>query len=179
MRILAPLILSFLIILYLSASSVEVRADANASGVCGTSQTCNINLSGNSCYPCNQTYYASITNVHWTSSNRTLGFTANGDSGTSATTNVTIPKSAVLNQSAANIKIYVKYALLPSSQVKIRTNSTDFFTAFNVTFASPVNAAISLGIVGVSTFPATSLSLLSLLLLAAIPSLRKKPHTPA
>ena len=162
--------------LFLSTGSLEVRADSNASGVCGTGQICNINLASNGCMRCNSTGVVYITNVQWFASNKTLTFTANGDPGVSATNNVTIPKGAVLNQNSANIKVYVKGSLLPNYLVKIKMNSTAFFTAFNVTFASPVSAAISLGIIGVTAFPLPSLVVLGTLFAISIPKLRKPRH---
>jgi hypothetical protein len=174
LRILTVFILSSLIALSLAPSLTQVRADTNASGTCGTSQICSVYIAANGCMACNSTPYVSVSNVHWTASNRTLGFTTDGNSGTSATANVTIPKSAVRGQDATNIKTYVKGALLPSSQVKITMNATCFFTAFNVTFASPVNAALSLGILDIPTFPAASVTLLTILLAAIVPSLRRK-----
>lgn len=141
-------------LLALAPHASEVLADST-SVPCG-SGTCIISATDTTCTgPCNSTAFLRIYDVGYISSNKTLQFTLNS-TGTSALANVTIPKAAVENQNQANLHVYLKGVQLQSSMVKITSNSTSFFTAFNVTFASPVNAAISLGII-IAPIPALSI----------------------
>lgn len=179
MRAVSLFLISFMLLLCLSSRTYEVWAQSSATSPCGSTQTCTINLSANTCSRCNSTIFADISNVHWNATNRTLGFTADGASGGTATANISIPKTAVLNRNAGNIKVYVKGVQVPTSQVRVAMNSTHFFTAFNVTFASPVNAAISLGIIGVSMFPNGLLALLTLLSVAILPISSRKHRNPS
>lgn len=115
---------------------------------------------------------STITGATYNSSANAFHLMFNGTSGTHGYANVTIPKSAVLNQDASKIQVYVNHVLLPSSSLTIRMNSTYFFVYFTFTFQSPVQVDISMGITGISLPP--GISLIALLSTVPILYLRRR-----
>jgi len=72
--------------------------------------------------------------------NHTLIVTFAGPTDTVGFSNVTVPKSDVSNSDPSSITVYRNNTVVPSTQVTITSNSTDFFVYITFTFHSGVRA---------------------------------------
>lgn len=115
---------------------VKVQIDTTARVGCGAGS-------------CTVASNATVSSPSYDPGTGTVHLIVSGTTGSQGYANVTIPKSAVLNQDSSNIKVTVNQMPLPSSALAIRLNSTYFFVYFTFTFHSNVRVDISLGIIGV------------------------------
>ncbi len=90
---------------------------------------------------CNVASNATIAQTQFYLGNHTLIVTFSGPTDTVGFSNVTVPRTDVFNSDQASITVYRNGTIVPSSQVSIVSNSTDFFIYFTFTFHSGVRAA--------------------------------------
>jgi hypothetical protein len=83
---------------------------------------------------------ATIAQILWYSDNHTLIADLSGPKDTVGFSNATVPKSDVYNSNLNSITVYQNGTLVPSSQLTITSNATDFFVYFTFTFHSGVRA---------------------------------------